>query len=86
MPSLIISLLFLYSVPTPEGSEVIWKKSESNDLEFIEIAEEGKLLQGKGLLGHRAYFWSSLPRSSRHADVLRSSIPLTAKTREHVEL
>lgn len=62
--------------PTPPGDTRYpfpWKPAESEDLEFMEIGQKGRLFKGAGLLGHRAHFWTALPLSERNVKNMRSS-------------
>lgn len=62
--------------PTPVGDERYtfpWQAVENEDLEFLEIAQNGRLLKGAGLFGHRAHFWSALPLSERNIRNMRAS-------------
>ncbi|KAK3912806.1 Venom carboxylesterase-6 [Frankliniella fusca] len=74
-----IDLLVSFAVtgnPTPEDDKRYafpWKPVESEELEFIEFAQNGRLLQGAGLLGHRAHFWSALPISERNVKNMQAS-------------
>lgn len=72
------------TLPSSENAQqsVPWKPVESEDLEFLEVAQGGRLLKGAGLLGNRAHFWSALPLSARNIRNMQSSIPQPRKRDE----
>lgn len=78
-----IDLLLNFAItgnPTPPGDERYtfpWKPVESEELEFIEFSQNGRLLKGRGLLGHRAHFWSALALSERNVQNMEASVRFT---------